>query len=334
MDRVKRKKFTGTKKKLQKSAPSPNRGSYEKLKKHLIKSRDLAGKDFLEKHQKTISWLKTRGVDLVNLSEKGLRFGASALLFTALATGYGFASMIPSKKESKPITTTLDDPKAFSYRTSLVARLSQYFKSATEKPNEKTKEEIAKELSSSFELPIVSEIDGYILPDYHGLTGYEQHLFRYPGDAAFNHVETAIEWEKYGVEGIAPATGAWGYFAPSKEVLTDDLVQKEKWYAVCQTFLIPGWNENLAKYAEWYKYRKVIMVNVKTGQTVVCALGDSGPATWTGKVFGASPEAMWALGLGEGSRKGEVLMYFVNDPKDKVPLGPILPKELETITRA
>jgi len=24
----------------------------------------------------------------------------------------------------------------------------------------------------------------------------------------------------------------------------------------------------------------------------------------------------------------------VNDPKDKVPLGPILPKELETITRA
>lgn len=334
MDRERRKKFTGTKSFHLKPARASDRASYERLKRHLVKKRDQAGKDFFERHQKTIDWLKTRGVDLVNVSEKGIRFGASALLFTALAAGYGVSSIIPHQKEVKPVTTTLNDPKAFSYRTSLAARLSQYFKSPTEKPNKKTNEEIAKELSDSFELPIVSEIDGHILPDYHGLTGYEQHLLRYPGDTAFNHVLTAADWEKYGEAGIAPATGAWGYFAPSRDLLTDDLVETEKWYAVCQTFMIPDWNQKWPEYVEWYKYRKVIVVNVKTGQAVVCALGDSGPASWTGKIFGASPEAMWSLGFGTGPRKGEVLMYFVDDPKDKVPLGPVLPKEIETIERA
>jgi hypothetical protein len=32
---------------------------------------------------------------------------------------------------------------------------------------------------------------------------------------------------------------------------------------------------------------------------------------------------MDGLGLAEGSRKGPVLYFFIDDPKDLVPLGPI-----------
>jgi hypothetical protein len=52
-------------------------------------------------------------------------------------------------------------------------------------------------------------------------------------------------------------------------------------------------------------------------------VADAGPAQFTGKHFGASPEAMKHLELNLGKRKGKVLLYFVNDPQGTIPLGPI-----------
>ena len=51
--------------------------------------------------------------------------------------------------------------------------------------------------------------------------------------------------------------------------------------------------------------------------------GDAGPAEWTGKHLGGSPEVMHELGLAGGPRKGPVLYYFLDDPDNKVALGPI-----------
>ena len=56
---------------------------------------------------------------------------------------------------------------------------------------------------------------------------------------------------------------------------------------------------------------------------MVTALGDAGPAEWTGKQFGASPESMKVLDLHKGSRKGLVIFLFVDDPDNLVPLGPL-----------
>ena len=62
------------------------------------------------------------------------------------------------------------------------------------------------------------------------------------------------------------------------------------------------------------------------GKSVVTDLADSGPAQWTGKQFGASPEAMKALDLHKGPRKGLVIFLFVDDPQNKIPLGPLSTK--------
>ena len=67
----------------------------------------------------------------------------------------------------------------------------------------------------------------------------------------------------------------------------------------------------------------MLIVNTKTGQAVVGDIADAGPAVWTGKHLGGSPEVMYHLGFAKGSRKGPVLYFFIDDVDNKVALGPL-----------
>lgn len=178
-------------------------------------------------------------------------------------------------------------------------------------------------LSTQFGFEVKSEIDNVKLNRNYGLIGGEQHLYRYPGDNVYAHADTSSDWAKYGDAGIAPGLGAWGYFAYSKEQFSEVDKQREKYYLAIQTFLAPGFAENVGKYRDFFKFRKMLVVNPKTGQAVVAVIGDAGPAEFTGKHLGGSPEVMDNLGLATGPRKGAVLYFFIDDPNDNIPLGPI-----------
>jgi len=160
-----------------------------------------------------------------------------------------------------------------------------------------------------------ANLEGEHLNTTYGLIGAEQHLRRYPGDSVYNH-DSNYE------EGMAPGLGAWGYFVSSREKLTKSLEDTERWYAVVQTLYLPDWSKRVKYLREWYKYRKVLIVNTQNGNAVVAAIADSGPAAWTGKQFGGSPEVMEYLG-GSKYKKGLVIIFFVDDPENKVPLGPV-----------
>lgn len=181
--------------------------------------------------------------------------------------------------------------------------------------------EVAQTLSDNFGFKVTSQIDNIKLNRNYGLIGGEQHLYRYPGDNLYAHADTTSDWAKYSDAGIAPGLGAWGYFAPSKAEFTDTHKQREKYYLAIQTFLTPGYAENVSKFNKFFKFRKMLVVNPQNGQAVVAVIGDAGPADWTGKHLGGSPEVMDALGLAEGPRKGAVLYFFIDDPKDEIPLG-------------
>jgi hypothetical protein len=141
----------------------------------------------------------------------------------------------------------------------------------------------------------------------YGYIGAEQHLARYPGDNMSVHPKLPqLD------EGMAPGLGAWGY-VPAED---------EKWYAVVQTLYLPDWAERQPYLSNWYKYRKVLIVNTINGNAVVADIADSGPAAWTGKQFGGSPEVMNYLG-GPRYKKGPVVVFFVDDPNNQVPLGPV-----------
>ncbi len=140
-----------------------------------------------------------------------------------------------------------------------------------------------------------------------GLIGAEQHLVRFPGDTIDQHGQ-------YLRAGMAPGKGAWGY-------INDP--EYEKYYVAVQTLYLPDWSARLSYLRDWYKFRKVLVVNPINAKSIVAVIGDSGPASWTGKHFGGSPEIMAYLELNYGKQKGPVILFFVDDKNNQVPLGPL-----------
>ncbi len=189
--------------------------------------------------------------------------------------------------------------------------------------NSQEETEIGQILSRNFGFKVSAELQNIRLNRSYGVIGGEQHLYRYPGDSLQKHADTSVDWAMFGSSGIAPGLGAWGYFVPSEAEFSEKDKMREKYYLATQTFLAPGFAENVGKYRDFFKFRKMLVVNPKTGQSVVAVIGDAGPAEWTGKHLGGSPEVMHFLGLAGGPRKGPVLYFFVDDPIDQIPLGPI-----------
>jgi len=182
---------------------------------------------------------------------------------------------------------------------------------------------ISKKLSDFYGMDIKYEIDNKRLNTTYGYIGAEQHLMRYPGDTEATHFETPQEAEEFMSSGLAPGRGAWGYFAQSKDALTKDDIEREKYYIAVQTFLAPDYLNRVGEYRDFFKYRKMLLVNPHNGKAMVVVIGDSGPAKWTNKHLGGSPEVMRYLERYDGGQKGPVLFYFINDPENKIPLGPV-----------
>lgn len=171
-------------------------------------------------------------------------------------------------------------------------------------------------ISENTNIPVKAVLDGQSLNHHIGYIGFEQHLKRYPGDSLGEHDEIQEA-------GMAPGLGAFGYFVKDQKDFSTKTFLQEKYYCVVQTLYLENWNTDYRQLWDWYKFRKMLVINPVNGQAVVCSIGDAGPADWTGKQFGGSPEVMQSLDLNKGPRKGLILMLFVDDPENKVSLGPV-----------
>lgn len=172
---------------------------------------------------------------------------------------------------------------------------------------------IADLLKTTLGVEATPNLDGHELNYDFGFIGYEQHLRRFPEDRLEFHQDELTA-------GMAPGLGAWGYLVNSRGALTAEEEMREKYYVAVQTLYLPEWSAAAVTLKEWYKYRKVIVVNVDNGKAAIASILDAGPAEWTGKQFGGSPEVMNYLELSGGMRKGRVLLWFI---KNDLPLGPI-----------
>lgn len=202
--------------------------------------------------------------------------------------------------------------------------LTSLLPDVTAAPSSAQENQVGQMLSRAFNINVAPELEGHRLNVVLSMMGGEQHLRRFPGDAASNHDSPNIPT---GAGGMAPGNGAYGMWESSKAALTDQDINEERYYIAVQTFLAPGFRDNTNEVYNWFRHRKMLAVNAKTGQACVVVVGDAGPATWTGKNSGGSPEVLDLLGLGAGPRKGKVLLYFVDDPENKVPLGQIIPTD-------
>lgn len=285
-----------------------------------LKLKNLEVKNsFEQKYPHVKKFFDDRGISLAKLREHSAKVIASSALTGTLLFAPPLMSVnIP------PVTQIIKNladfgvtPTSVPAQQSLLDSLQQILPQKIgplDRSQEKTLEQV---FQTTIGVNARASLEGEHLNTTYGYIGAEQHLARYPGDTMATHPAVASN-----DEGMAPGLGAWGYFSYSKSQLTDQEIQDEKWYAVVQTLYLPDWNTRQPYLQNWYKYRKVLIVNTVNGNAVVADIADSGPAAFTGKQFGGSPEVMNYLG-GARYKKGPVIIFFVDDPENKVPLGPV-----------
>lgn len=248
------------------------------------------------------------------LREKSSRILAGAGLVGAIITMPAPHNFSPT--ESPVVNTSQTTTNTINSKQKVLGSLHEILPHQPSKLTGDVLKEVEKLLSESTGIKATGVLEDQSLNHNLGYIGFEQHLKRYPGDTLSQHDEIQEA-------GMAPGLGAFGYFAKDSQQFTTRDYLREKYYCVVQTLYLENWNRDHRQLKDWYAFRKMLVVNPVNGNAAVCVIGDAGPANWTGKQFGGSPEIMQSLDLNKGPRKGLILMLFIDDPENKVPLGPV-----------
>ncbi|MBP7967136.1 hypothetical protein KAZ66_02575 [Candidatus Woesebacteria bacterium] len=273
---------------------------------------------FHEKHKESLDWLSFNSKQFMLGSMAGL------VMLSHPAVSPIYAERLlpaPTKNSTDTAQVAQHNPRT---QANLISDLAPLLPSAVQSLSTEQEMQIAQKLSDYFQMSVSPILQGKRLNRSYGIIGAEQHLMRYPGDTMETHF-TSEEDKRYWSSGMAPGRGAWGYFADSADTMSPKDIEREKYYIAVQSFLAPGWNENVNELYAFFKYRKMLVVNPENGKAIVVVIGDAGPAEWTGKHLGGSPEVMMHLERQDGGARGPVLYYFIDDPEDKIPLGPVMP---------
>lgn len=293
-------------------ASATKQSHYELLKqKWNAKQQDLQEK-LWSQHGEALQWVSEKTKNLATMGSLGGLLLLAPPSHLSLPQPH-FVSTQSFAQAGKDI-----DKKAF-----LILDLSKVLPKQVRPLTEEEEKKVSEVLSRSFGLKVSALLDGKRLNRSYGLIGAEQHLARYPGDSMATHFDNQEEAQEFYSSGMAPGLGAWGYFSPAKQQFTEKDKLREKYYIAVQTFLAPDFTKRVSEYRDFFKYRKMLVVNPENGKAIVSVIGDAGPAEWTGKHLGGSPEVMKYLERVDGARRGPVLYFFIDDPNDTIPLGPI-----------
>ncbi len=293
----------------------------EELRQRLKYKSLQTRSDFSERFPRASKFLSEKGLPLGKLREHSTKLLQAGIISgTLLLSGPGQVKELPSPHEiiEKLKLGSIDKQQKSNQSKQILADSLNDSLPERARPLTRYEEKYLEQLiKNTTGIPIKAYLEGEHLNTNYGYIGIEQHLRRFPGDTLSNHGEGV-----HLKEGMAPGLGAWGYLSPNQEKMSKNLEDIEKWYAVVQTLYLPDWNTRQPYLKNWYRFRKVLIVNCENGNAVVASIADSGPAAWTGKQYGGSPEVMHELG-GLKYKKGKVLLFFVDDPENKIALGPV-----------
>lgn len=281
-----------------------------KLCQALERHAEISERKIQRRYPHVSQWFANRGLQIRHIRHHASKLASAGALAGAMVLSNPLLTHLPQNTEK------LSSMPTDKLRSITSANLRAILPSDPRPLTADEEDAVEKLIRLSWNIPVKARLDGEHLNTTYGYIGAEQHLPRYPGD-------TMEEKDAYREAGITPRRGAWGYFASSKAQMTADLYEKEKYYVAVQTLYLPDWEQRLSYLRQWYKYRKVLVMNPKNGKTVVAVIADAGPAKFTGKSFGGSPEVMHYLESKDGAQKGPVLVLFIDDPEDKIPLGPV-----------
>jgi len=295
---------------LFKNIPSQKKSSYHKLKNKWVKRHASLKEKLLTTHKDSLDWL------VKNLPAKH-HLAAGSLSSLLLLS--------PQISPSQPVVHSDSKEQVIEVtkKSFLLTDLSSIVPTEIRPLTKEEETKITELLSKDLGISVKAELENKRLNTSYGYIGAEQHLTRYPGDTMDSHFQTNEEAIKFSKSGMAPGRGAWGYFAYSQAEMTQRDVDREKYYIAVQTFMSDGYNQRIREYVDFFRFRKMLVVNPQNGKAMIVVIGDAGPAVWTGKHLGGSPEVMGYLERFDGRARGPVLYFFIEDPEDKIPLGPI-----------
>lgn len=184
---------------------------------------------------------------------------------------------------------------------------------------------LEEQLSELLGFPVRQRLEGQQLNHSIGIMGAEQHLPRFPGDTLAQH-------DAYQEAGITSTRGAFAWFTDNGQ-LSEQAILNEKYYFAVQLMYLSNWSEQSAQLKPWYKYRKMVVINPAEQLAVVGVVADAGPAQWVQKQFGGSPEVIQEGKIWSQKSRGKVILLFVDDPENIVPLGPIQLDHLSVLAR-
>ncbi len=272
--------------------------------------------EFKEKHSELLLWMQDRNLTLDDLKMTSQQLLAAASLAGTVVLNspqqnYQFQQVRAIEKEEDELLSAVTAEE----HAEIMNKLNSIVKMPPGHMDQETELYLEQQLSEILGFEVTAELESHRLNHTIGIMGGEQHLIRFPGDTLGQH-------DAYLEAGIAPNRGAFGWFTESGE-LTEKAIMREKYYFAVQTLYLPDWNTNHQILKPFYQFRKMVAINPAEKVAVVGVVGDAGPAQWVQKQFGGSPEVIREGKIWSPNSRGRVLLFFVDDPEDKVPLGPI-----------
>jgi hypothetical protein len=296
-------------------SPQKKVASNDRLKKVQQVCQDFKTQ-FEEKNQDLMIWMKENEISFSDVRTISQQILAATSLAGAVALNnpeklQAVPKIFAQEKEADKLLATVSKEE----HDEIMSKLESIVQMPPGHMERETELYLEQQLSEILDFEVTAELEGQRLNHSIGIMGGEQHLYRFPGDSLGQH-------DAYQEAGIAPNRGAFGWFTQNGELTQKD-IDREKYYFAVQTLYLPNWNSEYQTLKPWYKFRKMIAINPAERVAVVAVVGDAGPAAWVQKQSGGSPEVIREGKIWSPKSRGRVLLLFVDDPDDKIPLGPI-----------
>lgn len=290
--------------------PAHSNPPSEKLTKLRLFSEKLKT-DFIAENSELVSWMQDR-----NLAVDQLSFPAVIDQSTLEKLDSAEAQVFEKISTRQSSDTQLASSVTLEEYNSIMEKMVELLHLPAGQLQEDSELYLEQQLSDILGFDVVANLDNQRLLYSTGIMQAEPHLKRTPTDSLEKHTS-------FSEAGIHRNRSAFGWFSSTSQ-LDSKAVELEQYYVSVPLYYHDDWNIRYSELKKWYKFKKVVVLNPAEQIAVVAKIGNIGPTTITRRQFGGSPELIHAGKIWSPSSAGRVLILFVNDPEDTVPLGPIL----------
>lgn len=174
---------------------------------------------------------------------------------------------------------------------------------------------LEQQLSELLGFSVTGSLENQVVPYHTGTIQALPHLKRFPHDTLDLH-------ERYVEAGLAEHRSIFGWFMTGSTLSAEDEMRERYFVSLpftCQT----EWQTHPQATSQWYKYRKVVVINPFDARAVVACVADATASSTLQYQLGGSPELIREGLFWSPAAVGRACTLFVDDPTNQIRLGPI-----------